>query len=196
MGCFGIKMLAMKTSFVAALALFSSNIGATPTTASPGEVPASRSYFYVGGSYVTTSTGTLFENQMYVEKLSPIEPSQPYPLVFIHGQAQTGTVRQISRILPTFILTVALQNWLNKPDGGAGWATYFLKQGYTIYIIDQTERARSAWNPSGNTTQTTYSAEIIEERFTAPEKFNLWPQAKLHTQWPGVGSQSFLSNLI
>jgi pimeloyl-ACP methyl ester carboxylesterase len=80
-----------------------------------------------------------------------------------------------------------LQNWLNKPDGGAGWATYFLKQGYTVYIIDQTERARSAWNPAGNTTQTTYSAEIIEQRFTAPEKFNLWPQAKLHTQWPGVG---------
>jgi hypothetical protein len=78
------------------------------------------------------------------------------------------------------------QNWLNKPDGGAGWATYFLKQGYTVYIIDQTERARSAWDPTGNTTQTTYSAEIIEERFTAPEKYNLWPQAKLHTQWPGV----------
>jgi len=33
---------------------------------------------------------------------------------------------------------------------------------------------------------TTYSAEIIEQRFTAPADFNLWPQAALHTQWPGV----------
>lgn len=77
---------------VALLSLLCSNVGATPTAAVPAEIPASRSYFYVGGNYVTTSTGTLFENQMYVEKLVPLKPSQPYPLVFIHGQAQTGTV--------------------------------------------------------------------------------------------------------
>jgi hypothetical protein len=33
---------------------------------------------------------------------------------------------------------------------------------------------------------TTYSAEKIEQEFTAPQTFNLWPQAALHTQWPGV----------
>ena len=27
----------------------------------------------------------------------------------------------------------------------------------------------------------------VEDRFTAPEKAMLWPQAKLHTQWPGTG---------
>jgi pimeloyl-ACP methyl ester carboxylesterase len=27
----------------------------------------------------------------------------------------------------------------------------------------------------------------IEQLFTAPERYNLWPQAKLHTQWPGNG---------
>ncbi len=26
-----------------------------------------------------------------------------------------------------------------------------------------------------------------EQRFTAPERFSLWPQARLHTQWPGSG---------
>jgi hypothetical protein len=29
---------------------------------------------------------------MYVEKLVPKTSTQPYPLVFIHGQAQTGSV--------------------------------------------------------------------------------------------------------
>ena len=24
-------------------------------------------------------------------------------------------------------------------------------------------------------------------RFAAPERFNFWPQAHLHTQWPGKG---------
>jgi pimeloyl-ACP methyl ester carboxylesterase len=28
---------------------------------------------------------------------------------------------------------------------------------------------------------------MIEQRFTAAQKFNLWPQAKKHTQWPGSG---------
>jgi pimeloyl-ACP methyl ester carboxylesterase len=27
----------------------------------------------------------------------------------------------------------------------------------------------------------------IQQRFTAPERSNLWPQAKFHTQWPGTG---------
>ena len=31
------------------------------------------------------------------------------------------------------------------------------------------------------------SAEFVQQQFTAPEKHNLWPQAKLHTQWPGTG---------
>jgi hypothetical protein len=62
-----------------------------------GEVAAVREYFYVGGSYVNTSSGHLFSNQMYVERLTPLRPCQPYPLVFIHGQAQTGTVSPLSR---------------------------------------------------------------------------------------------------
>lgn len=39
----------------------------------------------------------------------------------------------------------------------------------------------------GATTPSTYSAEIIEQRFTAGQDFNLWPQAVNHTQWPGTG---------
>jgi hypothetical protein len=56
------------------------------------EAFAAREYFYVGGNYINTTSGHLFVNQMYVEKLVPKKSSQPYPLVFIHGQAQTGTV--------------------------------------------------------------------------------------------------------
>lgn len=137
------------------------------------EVPYIRDYFYTGGHYVDDGTGKgqhIFVDQMYVERLLPVKgASKQYPLVFIHGQAQTGT------------------NWLNKPDGGRGWASYYTRNGYTIYIIDQTFRGRSPWMP-GNGTLATYSAEIIEQRFTAPQVFNLWPQAKLHTQWPGTGT--------
>jgi hypothetical protein len=32
-----------------------------------------------------------------------------------------------------------------------------------------------------------YSAELLQQRFTAPKLYNLWPQASLHTQWNGTG---------
>jgi pimeloyl-ACP methyl ester carboxylesterase len=78
---------------------------------------------------------------------------------------------------------------LNKPDGGLGWASRFLQQGFEVYLVDQTLRARSAWQPGHNAiTPSTYSAEIIQQRFTAVKRYMLWPQAALHTQWPGNGS--------
>lgn len=34
----------------------------------------------------------------------------------------------------------------------------------------------------------TYSAEYIQKRQTACERYNEWPQAVMHTQWPGNGT--------
>lgn len=77
------------TSLYAAASLIST-LYANPTGAK--EAQHVREYFYVGGSYVTTASGSLFQNQMYVEKLTPPRVSQAYPVVFFHGGAQTGTV--------------------------------------------------------------------------------------------------------
>jgi pimeloyl-ACP methyl ester carboxylesterase len=137
------------------------------------ETPYYRDYFYIGGSYVPDGKGEhIYSNQMYVEKLLPTtRPSTTLPpIVMIHGQAQTGT------------------NFLNKPDGGTGWASQYLSAGHTVYIVDQTFRGRSAWAPgAGADSPSTYSAELIQERFTAVQDYNLWPQARLHTQWPDAG---------
>ncbi|KAI8935565.1 hypothetical protein NX059_008134 [Plenodomus lindquistii] len=137
------------------------------------EIPTIREYFYIGGTYAPDGNGGhILKDQLYVEKLSPPSPlhQKPNPIILIHGQAQTGT------------------NFLNKPDGGASWTSHFIQAGYTVYIIDQTFRGRSAWAPSaGASKPSTYSAELIQARFTAPKTYNLWPQANLHTQWPGTG---------
>ena len=187
-------MRGLRPAFVpwALLAWSSAVLASQSTTPPASEAPAARHYFFVGGNYISTVSGTLLVNQMYVEKLSITKPSQKYPLVLVHGQAQTGSVHDHTP--PIFFEKCAADarflELANKPDGGTGW------RHISVYIIGQTERARSAWYPARNTTMATYSAEIIEQRFTAVEKVALWPQAQLHTQWPGVRITLLLISLI
>jgi len=56
--------------------------------------PHTRKYFYAGGHYADDGTGNhIFKDQVYVEQLTPLNgPTKPHPIVFIHGQAQSGTV--------------------------------------------------------------------------------------------------------
>lgn len=128
-----------------------------------------RSFFYVGGTYTNAPGKEIMQGQMYVEKLLPREVRQPYPLVLIHGAAQTAT------------------NWMMTPDGRMGWADYFLNQGYVVYMVDQPARGRSAWHPDVNGKLRMYTAPQLETLFTAAAQLGKWPQAKLHTQWPGTG---------
>jgi pimeloyl-ACP methyl ester carboxylesterase len=130
---------------------------------------ARRGYFYVGGSYVGDPGKKVMHGQMFVEVLTPREPRHAFPLVLIHGAAQTAT------------------NWMGTPDGRPGWADFFVGQGYTVYMIDQPARGRSAWQPDIDGKLTAFAAERIEQLFTAPETLGNWPQAKKHTQWPGSG---------
>ena len=129
----------------------------------------SRSFFYVGGSYVGSPGKEVMQGQMYVEKWQPQQVKQPYPLVLIHGAAQTAT------------------NWMMTPDGRKGWAEHFLELGYVVYMVDQPARGRSAWHPEVNGKLRMYTAPQLEQLFTASATLGNWPQAKLHTQWPGSG---------
>src|SRR5262249_8485269 len=67
-----------------------------------------------------------------------------------------------------------------------------LGEGYVVYLVDQPARGRSAWRSSVNGALQTVSVGTVERRFTAPEKFGAWPQAKRHTQWPGDGDKKGL----
>jgi pimeloyl-ACP methyl ester carboxylesterase len=129
---------------------------------------ALRGYFYVGGKYVGEPGKEIMQGQIYVEVLAPKDVRRPYPLVLIHGAAQTAT------------------NWMGTPDGRKGWAEYFVEQGYIVYMIDQPMRGRSAWHPGDGATRM-FTAKQEQFQFTAIETDGNWPQAKKHTQWPGDG---------
>ncbi|KAF9453619.1 alpha/beta-hydrolase [Macrolepiota fuliginosa MF-IS2] len=129
-----------------------------------------RNFFYVGAQYVKQGDSTIMEGAMYVERLTPQHVTQPFPLLIIHGRGMTGT------------------NFLNTPDGRRGWGDFFLSKGYEIYLIDQPARARSPFQAGVDGPQSTFDTYSIESRFTATGRFKFWPQATLHTQWPGNGS--------
>jgi len=86
-------------------------LAAEPVPSHDQSTIAGRGYFYVGGSYVGEPGKRVMHGQMYVEVLIPREPRHRYPLVLIHGAAQTAT------------------NWLGTPDGRPGWADFFVGRG-------------------------------------------------------------------
>lgn len=95
-------------------------VGAMTAHSPPGGcgLQASREYYYVGGQYINMTlvcapfqlvnacelagsyiaqpssnvSGQYMTGQIYVEKLRPANVTKKYPLIFIHGAGQTGTV--------------------------------------------------------------------------------------------------------
>ena len=133
---------------------------------------ASQGVLYMGGTYDNPANPTALSGQAYVFYQLPTgeRDKRKYPIVMIHGSQQTGA------------------NFLGTPDGRPGWAAFFVSNGYPVYVVDQPGRGKSGYFPNaygpqaGNPSPTT-----VQRMFTAPELSNplQWPQAALHTQWPG-----------
>jgi pimeloyl-ACP methyl ester carboxylesterase len=147
-----------------------------PAHAAEPLVIARQGWFFVGGTIDRERPGAPMVGQMYVEYQIPDKVGRPWPVVMIHGGSQTGA------------------NFTGTPDGREGWAQYFLRRGYAVYVVDQVARGRAAQWSQANGPVTAADITRLEQRFVAPERYNLWPQAHLHTQWPGTGlpgDQSF-----
>src|SRR3984893_8717905 len=122
-------------------------------------VIAKQGYFFVGGTIDTSREGSPTVGHMYVEFQVPQKLAHPYPVVMIHGGSQTGT------------------NFTGTPDGREGWAQYFLRRGYAVYVVDQVARGRAAQWSQANGPVAAANLTRLEQRFVAPERFKLWPQA-------------------
>jgi pimeloyl-ACP methyl ester carboxylesterase len=134
------------------------------------------SYFWVGVSRAKLARGTVVNGeQMYVEYWRPTAIRHPYPIVIVHGGGGQGL------------------DWLARPDGGPGWVTYLIQEGYAVYLVDRPGHGRSPFHPElhGAFPERASAYAQVERQFTAPEKAPTpyGPFAKLHTQWPGTGVQ-------
>jgi hypothetical protein len=131
---------------------------------------ARQGYFYAGGQYAGEAGREVMIGQMYVEVWAPRDVKKPYPIVFFHGASSTATT------------------WMQTPDGRRGWAHYFVDQGYIVYLTDQPARGRSVYNAQHQGKQIVGPASGTERNSSATAELGTWPQAKLHTQYPGEGA--------
>ncbi|PWT98480.1 MAG: hypothetical protein C5B51_29245 [Terriglobia bacterium] len=128
---------------------------------------ARQSFLYAGGSYLGDPGKEIMGRAMYTEVWVPKQVRHPYPIVFFHGNGQTGAV------------------WRQTPDGRPGWAYYLVDQGYTVYMVDYPARGRSPYVPGIDGKLSIRTALELEQIWTAPATSGgNFPRMKLYTQWP------------
>jgi pimeloyl-ACP methyl ester carboxylesterase len=201
------RLSSRQAAFVAAVCCLAPISAANATDNGLGPfVVAEQGEFYTGGVY-ENATGAIVSptypstgdtvaaglnhmaGQMYVFYQLPggeagwdWQHSGRYPIIMIHGSQQTGA------------------NFLGTPDQRPGWAAFYVSHGWPVYVIDQPGRGKSGYFPGvSGTSPLLIGAEDygpqagnptplgVETNFTAPELTSPlgWPQAALHTQWPG-----------
>ena len=129
-------------------------------------------HFYVGGHYVGEPGKETMDGAMYVEVWVPKNIRHPYPVVLMTGGGGQGAYSLIE-----------------TPDGRPGWAYDFVRQGYTVYMMDYPGQGRSAFIPSlDGSLVPPRSGPLMEEVWSggrpASTAASSWPQAKKYTQWP------------
>ncbi|MBZ5574939.1 MAG: hypothetical protein LAP40_00100 [Acidobacteriia bacterium] len=104
-------------------------------------VLASQGSFFVGGETKTSPTlggpgaagapaapQDVTINQMYVQYQKPVNADRHVPVVMVHG------------------CCLSSKTWETTPDGRMGWNEYFVRKGRSVYLADQSSRARSGFD--------------------------------------------------
>src|SRR6478752_10552174 len=101
----------------------------------------SQGSFFVGGEHkaitqpgfgpnAPPAAGNITVNQMYVQYQIPPKGDQHVPVVMVHG------------------CCLSSKTWETTPDGRMGWSEYFVRKDRSVYLADQSSRARSGFDPS------------------------------------------------
>ena len=120
-----------------------------------------RGQFWIPGEKVQVKGEHFQRGPMYVLWEAPVEVTQPYPIVLIHGGALQGT------------------EWMDTPDGRPGWAQRLVEAGYATFVVDRPGHGRSPYNPD--------VLGPMSPQFAYEEgKLVFFPDKTLaqHTQWP------------
>ena len=123
---------------------------------------ADTGYFWVGTDHKKMPYGTIITGQMFVQYFTPAQVRHPYPIVLVHGGGGTAL------------------HYMGVGEK-AGWAHYYVQEGYRVYLVDRPGHGRSPYHPDslgpigGNVS---YAAIAGDTRRAA-----VGP----NHQWPGTG---------
>jgi pimeloyl-ACP methyl ester carboxylesterase len=124
-------------AIVAAVAATGSSAASAASLGGPLELQDEGSFF-VGGHTIKSDDpsnapgagpGEIMTGQMYVQYRIPRTVSMP-PIVMVHGSGHTGVTYETT------------------PDGREGWATYFARKNFPVYVVDHAGRGRSSFDPT------------------------------------------------
>jgi len=90
----------------------------------------SKSLPAAGGRGIAAGGGDITVNQMYVQFQTPTDGDRHVPVVMVHG------------------CCLSSKTWETTPDGRMGWNEYFVRRGRSVYLADQSSRARSGFDAS------------------------------------------------
>src|SRR5207249_8888934 len=99
----------------------------------------SQGSFFVGGETKSLAApagargfggGDITINQMYVQYQIPPNGDRHVPVVMVHG------------------CCLSSKTWETTPDGRMGWNEYFVRKDRSVYLADQSSRARSGFDPT------------------------------------------------
>jgi hypothetical protein len=137
--------IARESRYASKLSLSFAFVLATVTSATAGSLGGPLELqdfgsFFVGGRVTEAShpgpgpggpvpAGHIRTGQMYVQYFIPKTVTGP-AIVMVPGAVHTGAAYETT------------------PDGREGWATYFVRKGFPVYVVDQAGRARSGFDPS------------------------------------------------
>lgn len=170
-------MKQIKTIFLAVLAALSPACGQSASNhAQAGDsllTIREQGSFLIGGT-VKTQPGTydtrhplradgqtLHGDHAYVSYQIPAD-ARRIPLVFLHGAGQSA------------------KTWESTPDGREGFATLFLRRGFSTYLIDQPRRGRAGRGTADETVKATPDDQFWFENF----RMGVWPHYYQGSQFP------------
>jgi pimeloyl-ACP methyl ester carboxylesterase len=135
-------------------------------------VTSRRGFFWVVDETVSLPQGTVPRGQIFVQWEAPETVTKPYPIVLVHGGGGQST------------------DYLGTPDGRPGWATFLVREGYAVYVVDRPGHGRAPFHPDVlGPLGSVFPYELVSALFTnSADGPMAHPTAHLHTQWPGSGN--------
>ena len=117
-------------------------------------------HFWVGAERKKLDYGTIVRGQMFVQYLIPSEVKHTIPIVLVHG----GSGQML--------------HYMGAGDGAAGWAHYYVQEGYKVYLVDRPGHGRAPYHPDALGPMNpvpVYAGIVADFKRSAQEPNRRWP---------------------